>query len=54
MKIKSESTQPAKKKTAMLCSFVFEKSAEPLGLGKLNSKLSSAVKQSVKETKGEL
>ena len=36
----------------MLCSFVFEKSNEPLGLGKLNSKLDGAVKQSLNEIKG--
>ena len=52
MKIKSENTLPTKKKTAMLCAFVYEKSTEPLGLGKLNPKISSAVKQSAKETKG--
>ena len=54
MKIKSENTKPQKKKTALLCSFVFEKSSEPLGLGKINSKINDAVKDGIKEIKGKV
>ncbi len=54
MKIKSENTKPQKKKTALLCSFVFDKSSEPLGLGKINSKINDAVKDGIKEIKGKV
>lgn len=54
MKIKSENTKPQKKKTALLCSFVFEKSSEPLGLGKINSKINDSVKDGIKEIKGKI
>ena len=54
MKIKADSTKPIKKKTQMLCSLVFEKSNEPLGLGKLNSKIKTIVNQSVKEIEGKI
>ena len=50
MKIKSEKIS-ARKKTQMLCSFVYEKSS-PERLGKLDTKLDSAVKQSIKEIEG--
>ena len=52
MIINSENTQPLKKKTKALCFFVAEKSEEPFGLPKLDSKLQAAIKQSSKETKG--
>lgn len=52
MMINSENTQPLKKKTKALCFFVAEKSEEPFGLPKLDSKLLAAIKQSIKETKG--
>jgi len=54
MKIKSESAKPSKKKTSVLCAFVFENSNEPLGLGKVNEKINSSVKDAVKETKGKI
>jgi leucyl aminopeptidase len=54
MKIKSESVEPAKKKTQVLCYFVSEKSDVPFGFSKIDSKLSSAVRQACKETKGKI
>ena len=54
MKIKSESAKPLKKKTSVLCAFVLENSNEPLGLGKINEKINSSVKDAVKETKGKI
>jgi len=54
MKIKSESAKPLKKKTSVLCAFVLENSNEPLGLGKINEKINSSVKEAVKETKGKI
>jgi len=54
MKIKSESAKPLKKKTSILCAFVLENSNEPLGLGKINEKINSSVKDAVKETKGKI
>jgi len=54
MKIKSESAKPLKKKTSILCAFVLENSNEPLGLGKINEKINSSLKDAVKETKGKI
>lgn len=54
MKIKSESVKPLKKKTSVLCAFVLENFNEPLGLGKINEKINSSVKEAVKETKGKI
>lgn len=54
VKIKTDQTKPSKKKTQMLCTFIFEKSNEPLGLGKINSKINALVKQSLKEIKGKV
>jgi len=54
MKIKSESAKPLKKKTSVLCAFVLENSNEPLGLGKINEKINSSIKDAVKETKGNI
>ncbi len=54
MKIRSESDKPLKKKTSVLCAFVLENSNEPLGLGKINEKINSSVKEAVKETKGKI
>jgi len=54
MKIRSESAKPLKKKTSVLCAFVLENSNEPLGLGKINEKINSSVKEAVKETKGKI
>ena len=54
MKIKSDSINPSKKKTSLLCTFILENSSQPLGLGKINSRINSAIKQSIKETKGKI
>jgi leucyl aminopeptidase len=54
MKIKSDNTNPLKKKTSLLCAFILENSNQPLGLGKINSKIDSAIKQSIKETEGKI
>ena len=54
MKIRSESAKPLKKKTSVLCAFVLENSNEPLGLGKINEKINSSVKDAIKETKGKI
>lgn len=52
MKIKSDNINPLKKKTSLLCAFILENSNQPLGLGKTNSKIDSAIKQAIKETEG--
>ena len=54
MKIRSESLKPSTKKTAVLCAFVLENSKEPFGLGKINEKINTSVKEAVKETKGKI
>lgn len=52
MKIKSEKINPTKKKTALLCTFVYEKSKSVLGLHEVDSKLGGLLKASLKETDG--
>ena len=52
MKIKTENS--AKKKTQMLCGFVLENSNKVLGLGKFDSKTSTAINQSLKDMEGKL
>ena len=52
MRIRAESILSEKKKTAVLCTFCFEDTNVPIGLGKLNKKIDEIVLQSVKETKG--
>jgi len=52
MKIKTESS--TKKKTDLLCGFVLENSNKVLGLGKFDSKTSSAINQSLKDMQGKL
>ena len=54
MRIRTENTEPAKKKTQALCYFVAEKSDTPFGFSKIDQKLSSTVKQACTETKGKL
>ena len=54
MKIKSETVKPIKKKTAVLCCFILENSSEPLGLGKINTKINAAIKDAVTENKGKV
>lgn len=54
MKIKSDSINPTKKKTSLLCAFILEGSNQVLGLGKINSKMDTAIKQSIKETEGKI
>ena len=54
MKIKSDATSPLKKKTSLLCAFILENSNQPLGLGSINSKIDSEIKQSIKETEGKI
>ena len=54
MKIRSETSEPSKKKTAVLCAFVLENSKEPFGLGKINEKISVSVKDAINETKGKI
>ena len=54
MKIRSESAKPLKKKTSVLCAFVLENSNEPLGLGKINEKINSSIRDAVKGTKGKI
>ena len=53
MKIKIENTNPARKKTEMLCGFVLENSEKILGLNKISSKITSSIKQSLKDMNGE-
>jgi len=54
MKIKSEKSSPAKKKTALLCSFVYESSKSVAGLNEIDSKLGGLLKASLKETEGKI
>ena len=52
MKIKTESS--TKKKTQILCGFVLENSNKILGMGKFDTKTSSAINQSLKDMEGKL
>lgn len=52
MKIKTESS--TKKNTQLLCGFVLENSNKALGLGKFDSKTSSAISQSLRDMEGKL
>jgi len=52
LKIKTENS--TKKKTQLLCGFVLENSNKVLGLGKFDSKTSSAINQSLKDMQGKL
>ncbi len=54
MKIKSDSINPSKKKTSLLCTFILENSSQSLGLGKINPRINLAIKQSIKETEGKI
>jgi leucyl aminopeptidase len=54
VKIKIDSSDPSKKKTEMLCGFVFENSDKILGLNNIDSKISPSVKQSLKDINGEM
>ena len=53
MKIKIENSNPARKKTEMLCGFVLESTDKILGLNKINSKIADSVKLSLKDNNGE-
>ena len=52
MKVKTESN--LQKKTHLLCGFVVENSNKILGLGKINTKSSSAIKQSIDDLDGKM
>ena len=52
MRVKTESS--AKKKTDILCGFVLEDSSKVLGLPKFDTKISSAISQSLKDMNGKL
>ena len=52
MKVKTESN--LQKKTQLLCGFVVENSNRILGLGKINNKSSSAIKQSIDDLGGKV
>lgn len=52
MKVKIDSSDPLKKKTGILCTFSFNDSVTPLGIGKTNKILDLAIKKSVKEISG--
>ncbi len=54
MLIRTENSDPLKKKTKSLCYFVAEKSDLPLGFPKTTQKLTEAVREAVKETKAKL
>jgi len=54
LKIKIEKGDPVTKKTEMLCGFVLENSEKILGLNKIDSEISSSVKQSLKDNGGVL
>ena len=52
MRIRAESVPSEKKKTQVLCTFCFEDTNAPIGLGRFNKKIDQIVSQSVKEIKG--
>lgn len=52
MKIRVETPNRSKKKTAMLCGFVLENSDKILGLEDVNSKIATSVKQSINDMGG--
>ena len=52
MRIKTESS--TKRKTELLCGFVLEDSNKVLGLPKFDTKVSSAINQSLKDMNGKL
>ena len=54
MQIKIEDVNPIKKKTSMLCAFILEKSNQNLSFAKFDSKLDSALKQSIKEIENKM
>jgi leucyl aminopeptidase len=54
VKVRTENTEPVRKKTQALCYFVAEKSDTPFGFSKIDQKLSLTVKQACKEIKGKL
>lgn len=54
MLIRTENSDPLKKKTKSLCYFVAEKSDLPLGFPKITQKLTEAVREAIKETKAKL
>jgi leucyl aminopeptidase len=54
VRVRTENTEPAKKKTQALCYFVAEKSDMPFGFSKIDQKLSFTVKQACREIKGKL
>lgn len=54
MNIKSETVNPANKKTSALCTFLFAESKEALGLPSLDGRLQISVKQSIAETEGKI
>jgi len=53
MKIKIENTDPTRKKTEMLCGFVLENSEKILGINNISSKLTTSIKQSLRDMNGE-
>ena len=52
MRVRAESVPSEKKKTKVLCTFCFEDTNAPIGLGRFNKKIDQIVSQSVKEIKG--
>ncbi len=52
LNISVESTDSGKKKTAVLCGFVLEKTNQVIGLGKIDSKIDQAIKESINEMEG--
>ena len=54
MKIKIDNSNPAGKKTEMLCGFVLESTEKILGLNKIDSKIADSVRLSLKDNHGEL
>lgn len=54
MKVKIDNSNPARKKTEMLCGFVLESSDKILGLNNINSKIAGSIKQSLKDNNGEM
>lgn len=54
MRVSLESVKPSKKRTAVLCGFVLEDTNQVIGLGKINSEIDSAIKDSIGEMRGKL
>ena len=54
MKITVDGANPKKKRTDLLCAFVFENTNQAIGLENVNAKINPAIKDAIKEFEGKL